>query len=350
MNILFLYTQLGVGGAQKVIIDLMNNLDKKNFKIKLACDGGSRLSQLNNNIKVDNINFLNKSPIVIIKSIVKIYKIVKEDNIEIIHSHHRYTTALANFVFMFNKNIKVIHTEHNVFPDKNFINLRGQNIIAVSNVVRENLIENRVKEKNIKLIHNGIKVDDDFDCNKNDDDKLIKIGVIARLSKQKGHIYLLKALKNIVKYIDDIKIFMIGDGEEKDRLLKFVSDNKLSEHVEFCGNVDNVLNIIPNFNFFVLPSEYEGLPISILEIMSKKKFLIATDVGGNKEIIKDGVNGFIIEPKNIEALENKLNYVIKNLSKLDEIKEKSYDTIKNDFSLENMIEKHVEYYNKIINN
>ena len=156
MNILFLYTQLGVGGAQKVIIDLVNNLDEKNFKITLACDGGSRLFKINNNIKVTNIKFLNKSPIGIINSIVRLYKIVKEENIDIIHSHHRYTTALANLIFIFNKNIKVIHTEHNVFPDKNFINLRGKNIIAVSNVVKDNLIKNRVKEKNIKLIYNAI--------------------------------------------------------------------------------------------------------------------------------------------------------------------------------------------------
>lgn len=349
MNILFLYPRLGVGGAQKVIIDLMNNLDRRDFKVVLGCDGGERISQLNKNIKIENIEFFNKSSIGILKSLITLSKVVKKNNIHIIHSHHRYTTALSNILFKFNKNIKVIHTEHNVFPDKNFINLRGKNIIAVSNVVRENLIKNRVKEDNIKLIYNGIKVDENFTNNKKNDN-IIKIGVIARLSKQKGHIYLLRALKDIINYMDNIKVFMIGDGEEKDSLLKFVNDNKLSEYVEFCGNVDNVLSIIQDFTFFVLPSEYEGLPISILEIMSQKKFLIATDVGGNREIIKDGVNGFIIEPKNIEALENKLNYVIKNSNKLEEIKEKAYYTIKNNFSLENMVERHEEYYNKVINN
>lgn len=349
MRILFLYTQLGVGGAQKVIIDLINNLDKDKFKITLACDGGSKLSKLNNNIKIRNIKFLNKSPIGIINSMVNLYKIVKEDNIEVIHSHHRYTTALANLLFIFNKNIKVIHTEHNVFPDKNFINLRGENIIAVSNVVRESLIKNKVKEENIKLIYNGIKLEETF-ITSNRKDNIIRIGVIARLSKQKGHMYLLMAIKDIINYRENIKIFIIGDGEEKDRLLNFVNDNGLSKYVEFCGNIDNVLSIIPNYDFFVLPSEYEGLPISILEIMSQKKFLIATDVGGNREIIKDRVNGFIIAPKNIKALENKLNYVIKNLSKLEEIKEQAYDTIKNKFSLENMIESYEEYYNKVANN
>lgn len=349
MNILFLYPSLGVGGAQKVIIDLVNNLDTREFKVTLGCDGGERIFQLNKNINVENIEFFNKSLIGILKNFITLSKVVKKNNIQIIHSHHRYTTALSNLIFIFNKNIKVIHTEHNVFPDKNFINLRGKNIIAVSNVVKDNLIKNRVKEENIKLIYNGIKVENELNYTNNNDD-IIKIGVIARLSKQKGHIYLLMALKNIIKYMSNIKIFMIGDGEEKENLLKFVNDNQLDKYVEFCGNVDDVLSIIPNFNFFVLPSEYEGLPISILEIMSQKQFLIATNVGGNSEIIKDGVNGFIIESKNIEAIENKLNYVIQNLNKLDVIKEKAYDTIKHKFSLESMIESHEEYYKQVNNN
>lgn len=345
MNILFLYTQLGVGGAQKVIIDLVNNLDEKNFKITLACDGGSRLFKINNNIKVTNIKFLNKSPIGIINSIVRLYKIVKEENIDIIHSHHRYTTALANLIFIFNKNIKVIHTEHNVFPDKNFINLRGKNIIAVSNVVKDNLIKNRVKEKNIKLIYNGIKVENNLNYT-NNSDNIIKIGVIARLSKQKGHIYLLMALKNIINYMSNIKIFMIGDGEEKDNLLKFVNDNQLDKYVEFCGNVDDVLSIIPNFKFFVLPSEYEGLPISILEIMSKKNIVIATDVGGNREIIEDDVNGFIIKPFSSKALEDKI-LDISRRNDLDSLKENAYNTILEKFSLENMIKLYSQYYYEI---
>lgn len=345
MKILFLYTQLGVGGAQKVIIDLINNLEKEKFKITLACDGGSRLSNLNSNINIEHINFLDKSPKGIINSISKLYKIVKEDKIEIIHSHHRYTTALANLVFMFDKNIKVIHTEHNVFPDKNFINLRGKNIIAVSNVVRENLIKNRVKEKNIKLIHNGIKVKKESTYKKNNDN-IIRIGVIARLSKQKGHIYLLKALKNIINYVDNIKIFMIGDGEEKDTLLKFVTDNKLCEYVEFCGNIDNVLDIIPDFKFFVLPSEYEGLPISILEIMSKKNIVIATDVGGNREIIEDGINGFIIKPFSSNELEKKILEVCRK-KELDSLKENAYSTILDKFSLDKMVKSYTEYYQEV---
>lgn len=347
MNILFLYPRLGVGGAQKVIIDLVNNLDDKEFKIVLGCNGGERISQLNKNIKIEKIDFLNKSPLGILKSIIELTKVVKKNNIQVIHSHHRYTTAISNILFKFNKNIKVIHTEHNVFPDKNFINLRGENIIAVSNVVRDNLIKNRVKEKNVKLIYNGIKVDESITLNDRNDD-IIRIGVIARLNKQKGHMYLLMALKDIVKHMNNIKVSLIGDGEEKDRLLGFVENNELGEYIEFCGNVDDVPSIIQKFDFFILPSEYEGLPISILEVMSKMRILIATDVGGNCEIIEDGVNGFIVEPKNVKALENKLNYVIKNFNKLDIINKKAYETIKNNFSLENMVEYHKKYYYKII--
>ena len=345
MNILFLYTKLGVGGAQKVIIDLMNNLDQEKYKITLACDSGSRISQVNNNINIENIKFLDKSPRGIINSIVNLRNVVKKNDIDIIHSHHRYTTALANLVFVFDKNVKVIHTEHNVFPDKNFINLRGKNIIAVSQVVKDNLIKNGIEEENIKLIYNGIKVEKNM-IESNIQNDVIKIGVIARLSKQKGHIYLLEALNEIIKYINNIKICIIGDGEEKVNLLKFVNDNELNNYVEFYGSVDNVLQIIPDFNFFVLPSEYEGLPISILEIMSQKNVVIATDVGGNREIIEDGENGFLVNPFSSKELQNKIIEVCK-YEDLNIFKAHAYKTIQDKFSLEKMVELYDEYYYEI---
>lgn len=345
MNILFLYPRLGVGGAQKVVIDLVNNLDEDKFKVVVGCNGGERLSKLNKNISIEDIDFLDKSPTGIINTITKLNKIVKKYNIDIIHSHHRYTTALSNILFKFNKNIKVIHTEHNVFPDKNFINLRGKNIIAVSNVVRDNLVKNRVKEENIRLIYNGIKVNENLTLDNRNGD-IIRMGVIARLSKQKGHIYLLEALKDLVKYVDNIKLSIIGDGEEKDKLLKFVEDNKLSKYVEFCGNVDNVLDIIQNFDFFVLPSEYEGLPISILEIMSKKNIVIATDVGGNREIIDDNINGFIIKPFSSKELEDKIFEVSKR-EDLDYLKQNAYNTILDKFSLEKMVKLYSDYYHEV---
>ena len=102
-------------------------------------------------------------------------------------------------------------------------------------------------------------------------------------------------------------------------------------------------------DFFVLPSLFEGLPMSILEIMSQKKIVIATNVGGNKEIIKDGENGYLIESQNIRELEIKILTICNSLEEIQELEKNARLTIEKDFSLESMVTKYYNYYVTILN-
>lgn len=348
-KILFLYKEMKVGGAEKVILDTANVLNKEsNVETIIATKNSTDIGiYKKNNLKLYEVPFNRVTPINLLKCLRKLYNICKKEKVTIIHSHHRLTTIYALIIGRVLK-IKVVHTEHNVFPDKNKINLRGKNIIAVSKNVKDNLILNGVKEEYITVIYNGIEVTEEVEQKSIKDELGIDkgifcFGVIARLSEQKGIKFLIESYK-IMKENIDSRIILIGDGELKDELKELVKLYNLEEKIFFLGQRSDVKNIIKSLDCYILPSLYEGFPVTNLEIMMNKKIVIATDVGGNSEIIKDKVNGFLIESQNKNELIEVMNYVLENKDILKEMQEEAYKTIHDKFNITNVSKEYIKYY------
>ncbi|MBC5628719.1 glycosyltransferase [Clostridium sp. NSJ-6] len=348
MNILFLYPNMNIGGAQKVVLDLVNEISNKTTsKVYLGTTKGKLLDRVNENVIVIDLPLNQKEKMV--TSIKKIVKIVKENSIDIVHSHHRYTTSLIYLInLLMRKKVNIIHTEHSVYKNKNYINLRGKNIIAVSDMVKQNLISNGVKSENIFKIYNGVDNGKSTMIREEKHNNIFNIGVLARLSPEKGHIYLIKAVKNLINIGYKINLNLIGDGELKNELKKYVAETNMNQFVKFHGDKEDIYNEINKYDFFVLPSVQEGLPLSILEIMANSKIIICTDVGGNREIINNNTNGFIINKESIKELEEKIKYVIDNYEKLDYIEYNAKKTIESKFTIDNMILEHCKLYDKVL--
>ena len=137
-----------------------------------------------------------------------------------------------------------------------------------------------------------------------DGDKLV--GVIGRLSPEKGQAVFLHAFKKVVEKVPFAKAIIIGDGQEKERLMNFCSDNGLRDKVIFSGYQNNIANFYQIMDLLVLPSFSEGLPNVILEAMAFKIPVIATSVGGVPEVITDGLNGLLVPPGNSDLMAEKI--------------------------------------------
>jgi len=133
---------------------------------------------------------------------------------------------------------------------------------------------------------------------------------VARLYSRKGHDMVIRAMTEVVRRIPDAVYLIVGDGVRKKVLENLISSLKLDGHVLFVGEVDDVIDYLDICNVFVMASReeegIEGLGISYLEAMSRRKPVIGGNHGGVPEIIEHGVNGFLVDPRNVIEISKRI--------------------------------------------
>jgi glycosyltransferase involved in cell wall biosynthesis len=137
------------------------------------------------------------------------------------------------------------------------------------------------------------------------------IGVIGRLSPEKGQMIFLQAMEQAVRSFPDVKALIIGDGQDRPLLEKFCQQKGLSDHVVFLGHQENVGDYYQILDLLVLPSLSEGLPNALLEAMSFGVPVLATAVGGVPEVVHTG-NGVIVPPNDPGMLAEKMIELLKD--------------------------------------
>jgi colanic acid/amylovoran biosynthesis glycosyltransferase len=131
-----------------------------------------------------------------------------------------------------------------------------------------------------------------------------RIFCAARLSAQKGHAFLIRAMKILVDQGHELELRLAGDGPMKDQLTTLASELGISERVRFLGFLteDEVIRELQDSDLFVLPSFVEGLPVSAMEAMAIGVPVIATNIAGTSELVEDGRTGLLVRPSDAQAL------------------------------------------------
>jgi glycosyltransferase involved in cell wall biosynthesis len=138
------------------------------------------------------------------------------------------------------------------------------------------------------------------------------IGSVGRLTEQKGYCYLIEAVPEIINEFPALEFWLIGDGELRGELEKQCKVLGVQDRVKFLGKRNDVLVLLRQLDLFVLPSLWEGLPTVIMESMSQGVPVLATNVPGTREMIEDGKNGWLVEPRDPSALAKTLIRVLRD--------------------------------------
>ncbi len=365
-------TQLEFGGAQKALTVLGKNLitngfevsfvclyDKKDyveeFKIRYDVSYNVLIRNRNNNKIGDLYDFF--------CGLIKLRKFIKENNINICLSFTHYANIMLPVSTMFMHNSPVVFTSQraNVKPlgklfcyvDKLIQNSRLVNkMICVSENVRLSCIESEgIKESKLITINNGIDIEEikltkaelreEYGFNRED----FIILTVGRFHEQKGHLYLLEASKKIaLKGVENVKFILVGAGEKEKDIRSYIISNDLERYVEVWGERSDILNIMRAADVFLLPSLWEGMPNVVLEAMSQCLPVIATEVDGTKEIIRHGVNGFLIAPGDSEAILKAILVFIEKKNNLFLMGQNARDAINENFSLRATVNAYVKLF------
>lgn len=361
-KILHLTLSLNVGGRERVIVNLSNNLLKEGFISSICClrKSGVLSQYLNDRIKVFEVFKKHRVDLSIIKQL-KDY--LKSNNISIIHCHNPGTLFYGLIAAKWAKTPSIISTEHG-FSNK--ILWRGRlkesmlyryvdEIIAVSENLKELMIENyKISPEKITLLPNGspsAKVNENKYNSRRTlgmPENIFNIGIIARLDPVKNHKMLLDAIYNIVKNKLSVHLWIVGSGKEKEKIEKETKRLEIEEYVSLLGERNDVPIILNALDCLVLSSFSEGFPVTILEAMSAGLPIIATDVGGNREIIKNGRSGILVKSNSSEELAKAIISLMKDRKLREKIGLTAKQQFEKYYSMEKMIVEMTEIYRRAL--
>lgn len=224
---------------------------------------------------------------------------------------------------------------------------RADSVIANSQGLKTLALSSKPGQK-IGVIYNGIDIQEFFP-EYNRDEQVFNILCLSRLTPRKGVTYLIDAVHKLSKKYPGIKLKIVGEGDSKQQLVDQVKNLSLEDNVEFTGLIrhENLAPIYRKAHAFVLPSLNEGMSNVILEAIASGLPIVTTDTGGSKELVRDGVNGFIVKMKDSGDIAEKLERLITNPELCSSMSKESRK-IAEGLSWEKVAKQYVDTYSGIV--
>lgn len=383
IKVLHIITRLILGGAQENTIFTVWGLNKSDcYEVELATGPpigpeGSLIEEAKERgIKLiiiphlrREINFFRD-----LLAFIRLYLLIREGKYTIVHTHSSKAGFLGRLAARLAGVEIIIHSVHGLpFGEyqKRFLNyiyilcerltaLFTNRLISVCNAITRKAITAGVaKPEKFITIYSGIELENYSSNNISKEEKrkelnldpdIPVVGNISRLFELKGHSYLLEAASQVAEAFPETKFILVGDGILKERLIQQAEALKIRENIVFTGLVDRkeVPKLISIMDVVVHTSLREGLPRVLPQALAMVKPVVAFEIDGIAEIIKDGKNGYLIPPKNSKKLAESIIRLLGDRKKAREMGEAGRGMVNPAFKVEVMVEQIGEVYKQLI--
>lgn len=351
MKILYVITGLALGGAEKVVADLADQMSNLGHEVIIAYLTGDVLVRPRNlHIDIVALGLNNISHLY--KASMKYRKLVQRFQPDVVHAHMIHANIFARINRIGCTIPKLICTAHssNEGGKMRMLAYRLTNSLSnlntnVSQEASKALIsKGAFNQNNLITIYNGIDLNKFKSLNVDKSSDEIMVLSVGRFNEQKDYPNLFKAifiLKNQTSR--KIKFYIAGDGELRFQLEQLIINLNISDNVVLLGKRSDIPSLLNKADYFVLASKYEGLPTVVIEAMACGKFVVATDCGGSREIL--GQTGILVPKENSEALAKGLNqaleYTPEQILENEKLARKRAEEL---FSLETSVNKWLALY------
>jgi len=354
-----------LGGGPRHVLGLINNLDKEIFDVLLIAPRGwlTTRAQKISGVNVRIVEFKNKFDL---DSFIKLRKCLAEFRSSgdpfapmIIHSHGPRAASFCRYALQ--PKDRFVYTEHlwnsdyhlrnplNSLMQKNSIRSicrRADRVIAVSASVGHFLVNVLgIDRKKISIISNAIEIEGD-NLRKNNPGLLV--GTVGSLVKAKGQIYLIKAFERVLQSLPKARLEIVGDGPEKDRLLKEIKDLGLESQIQLVGKVEKPKKLIKTWDIFALPSLSETFGLVILEAFECHVPVVGSNIGGIPELIKNGETGMLVPPADPEKLAKAICYLLVEKRERQKIADHAFELLKDKYEWSKIIKEIEKEYLRLV--
>lgn len=368
MRILFVITGLGVGGAEKIVTSLADELANQGHDLVIAyLRGEAIVTPKNHNIKLVSLDL--NSPKNVLSSSFRLRKLIKTFKPDVVHSHLVHANIISRLIRLTTPVPKLITSAHNTNEEGQLRILAYRltdKLATVSTNVSQEAVDAFIDQKAVKkgrmlALYNSISTSE-FSFSQEQRDSIRKelkvdtntqlILAVGRLNEQKDYPNLLIALSEITKSNSKFKLAIAGDGPLLQDLKNLTHKLGLDDKVLFLGVRNDIPALMSAADVFVLSSAWEGFGLVVAEAMSCERVVVATDCGGVREVVGDA--GLLVPPKDSLKLANSIKKAL-NLNDSDkkELGEKARQRIIDNYSISSAVQKWLILYkmpNKLLNN
>lgn len=365
LRVLHVTHEMGVGGTQQVISQLVKNLDSSRFECSIACLDGE-VGMIGETLQQDGVAFhvFDRAAGFDRALIGKLRALLKQQQIDIIHCH-QYTPYVYGALAALFTGVRIVFTEHGRFyPDsyswkRRLVNpvLGGltHSIVAISAATADALGHYEwFSRKSIKVIYNGTSVPtadeagDDFRADVGIDSEDLVFGTIARFDEIKNLPMMIEGFSNVHQKNPHTKLLMVGDGDERKSLEELVQKFAISDSVIFTGYQSDTAKYMAIIDLYLLTSFSEGTSMTLLEAMANGTCSIVTAVGGNVELIEDQKNGVVVASGDTAALAEWMSKLTDAPQQRRQFGEQAKRTYEQKFSVTTMADQYATTYEEVM--
>ena len=349
----------------------MEYFQNKGYEVHVATKFGERRGELEQyGIVCHNVNFSRSvNPLAVLVSLTQLIRLMRKNDFALIHVHTPMAAFLGRLAAKLTHTGPVLYTAHGfhfykgapwyywafIYPAEYLAGRWTDGLIVMNQEDHINAQKMGFKpNKNLFLVHGvGIDLKQIIKLsliNNNDireelgiSDKDIVISYIAEFTPTKNHIFLLKAWNKITQNLKNVHLLLIGNGSCLESIKQQVKINSLPR-VYFLGYRKDVPQIIARSDIITSVSKREGLPRSIMEAMALGKPVVVSNVRGNRDLVKQGENGFLIELGDIDGLVSSLKKLIDDTKLRAEMGKISLERIK-EYDIEKVLIEMTSIYN-----
>ena len=374
-SIAIIITKLDIGGAQQTALYLAKHLDRKKYNVHFIAGAGGNLDEYAHSIPNLNLHLIKTfkhpvRPLLDLKAYLEIKKYLINNEIDLVHTHSSKAGFLGRIAAHAAKVPVIIHTAHgfsfhefqNPVVHRIYVALerfsakRSHALIACGENVMEYGLLNKIgnREKYF-VIHAGVDLDLYRNARFDKNAYLQKhglnsanftVGMVGNLKKQKNPIEFVKIAKRVLDTDPDVQFMFAGDGPLRKKVEQILYNYNIEHKVKFLGWIKDPEFFMNVVDVFLLTSLWEGLPCTLPQAIASKKPCVATNIDGNKEILKNLDAGFLYAPGDTERAAN-IILNIKNINPRKIIFNINKEHILDKFDFRYILKQHEELYDRL---
>ena len=360
IHVLHLLWSLQRAGAEVLLLNAVGEFPASDFRHTVCCLGEDGPLRALFEAKGCEVHVLGKrTPGDALRVIPACARLIRQIGPDIVHIHRHGPDIWGQVASLLAGHRCVVTTEHGPYMQdvtgeagfpwyktalRRLLCPQVRVTLAISKAVADDLLRHRVVcRRRVRIAHNGV-----------DESKFMPrkracmpgpvIGAAGRLIPLKGFDALLEAFALVRRTCPDAQLRIAGEGPDRDRLASLVREKGLSDGVELLGEVADMAGFLQSLDVFAMPSRREGFGMAVLEAMSCGLPVVASDAGGLKEIVLDGVNGRLVHAGDEKALAGALTELLSDAALAERLGREARRSVENRFSLQRMVRRYEQAY------